>query len=121
MRKKKKKNQTKKNTHSKSRVFKKPKQSLVFKENAKNHPERIYVQQENAGGSAGDVRVAGRDAAWPWLLVLGAMPAPRLGDKDLVGPARCPRSERPSVLGRLALAHAGVSGDTGSEQPSRRC
>lgn len=39
------------------------------------------------------MRAAGRDAAWPWLLVLGAVPAPRLGDKDLVGPARCPRSE----------------------------
>lgn len=38
------------------------KQNLVFDENAKNHPGRIYVQQESAGGSAapaGGVGVAG--------------------------------------------------------------
>lgn len=75
----------------------KRKQDLVFDENAKNHPERIYVQQESAGGSAapaGDVGVAGGDAAWPWLLVTEGSACPTPGGRGPRGAGRLPPEQK---------------------------
>jgi len=93
-------------------LFKKKKQNKkptktktpVINENAKNRPEKIYVQQETARGSAApaglrglDFSVAGRDAARPRLLVRvgSACPTrPAPGDEGPRGPGQAPQEQK---------------------------